>query len=471
MLSLTVTANAGAPYAVGSRTLFLHDESRPFDRVAGIDSGVRTLITEVWYPVEHAAVGSAARRATYGDYVFGDETVHALMMTSTTFFHLTPDTVRPGVTRQQIDAAITDLFHRERGSYADAPMAPGTFPVVLVSHGDAGSRYNMESACEALAANGYLVVAPEHTGNSPFSQVGRDPLLQQPSLSPRYREHAELVKRITDPSGVYGDAALHGQSYSPLRDANGPAAALHQLDAALLERVNDLRTALAWVDASNAEGIWRGRIDTASIGLMGRSFGAATVLAALGLEARFGAGFAVVAPAWPDPRPGLPEDQLIGAGESILLSRRGPFPLLELSKPTLLLNAAEDALIIGLAAAQARSAGTPAPSPEQPHPTLYRSFLASTRPAVWALLPDANHDSPATSGHFWWPDLKPHGYPRVFEPETTYELMSPGAVHAIQQQLAVDFFAAFLRHDESAASRLGHNPWAAAGLQLETRNF
>ena len=43
------------PYAVGSSTFFIYDESRPYDRVGGVDVGVRTLITEIWYPVEHQA--------------------------------------------------------------------------------------------------------------------------------------------------------------------------------------------------------------------------------------------------------------------------------------------------------------------------------------------------------------------------------------------------------------------------------
>ncbi len=82
-------AEADTPYAVGSSTFFMHDESRGYDSVAGIDAGVRTLITEIWYPIEHESVADGAgpyRRATYGDYVFGDAAMHRRMMTQTTFF-------------------------------------------------------------------------------------------------------------------------------------------------------------------------------------------------------------------------------------------------------------------------------------------------------------------------------------------------------------------------------------------------
>ena len=139
----TAQALSGPPFAVGSSTFFIHDESRAFDTVAGIDSGVRSLITEIWYPVDSAvAAAGKQRRATYGDYVFGNRQVHRLMMTETTFFHLTPDTVRDGVTAEEIDAAIEELFLRERQSWVNAPLAAGTsaLPVVVMSHGDAGSR-------------------------------------------------------------------------------------------------------------------------------------------------------------------------------------------------------------------------------------------------------------------------------------------------------------------------------------------
>ena len=207
------------PFAVGSSTFFIHDKSRPYDSVAGVNVGVRSMITEVWYPVDHKTIeanGKALKRATYGDYVFGDKDLHHLMMTQTTFFHLTPDSVVEGVDQAQIDAAIDELFTRPRASYVDAPLASSiaTLPVVVMSHGDAGSRYNMESACEYLAAHGYLVIAPEHTGNSPFSMTGRDPELNT------------LLKEVIpylNEDGTYGSLEQYGQTYTPLiRDRSDP---------------------------------------------------------------------------------------------------------------------------------------------------------------------------------------------------------------------------------------------------------
>ena len=107
--------SATLPYAIGSSTRFIHDESRPFDSVAGVNLGIRTLITELWYPIDHPTIRkqpSEFRRATYGDYVFGNFSMHQRMMTDTTFFHLTPATVRAGVTQDDINLAIKELFYR-----------------------------------------------------------------------------------------------------------------------------------------------------------------------------------------------------------------------------------------------------------------------------------------------------------------------------------------------------------------------
>ena len=59
---------AQAPFAVGSVTRFIHDPTRGYDTVAGVDGGMRTLIAEVWYPVDReilAADPDRYRRALY----------------------------------------------------------------------------------------------------------------------------------------------------------------------------------------------------------------------------------------------------------------------------------------------------------------------------------------------------------------------------------------------------------------------
>lgn len=463
------------PYAAGSSTVFLHDESRPYDSVAGIDEGMRTLITEIWYPIDHEVTASGDYRcATYGDYVFGNRDVHELMMTKTTFFHLTAGTVKDGVSAEQIDDAIEALFHRERSSYVDAPVAESDtpWPVIVMSHGDAGSRYNMESLTEHLASNGYVVIAPEHTGNSPYSMTGHDPAFENDA---DFREAMAGVMPHLSELGTYGSEEQYGQSYAPSAGGRDTLGFLQQLDASLLQRLNDLRVALAELDRMNAEGFAGtapGSLDLDRIGLMGRSFGGATTLLGLVMEPRFTAGFSVVPPGYVDPRPGLPAAALKpSVEESVLLSADGPFPLTTISKPMVLLSGAEDALIIGLSASVAATAGLPVPSVDNPHPLLRQVFESTDAPVVWGMLADSNHASLGVSGGYWRWDLKPNTQARTFDKETEFELVDPKLAHRMQRELALDFFDLTIRKDAGALERLGTNDYADQGLTIELRNF
>lgn len=463
------------PHAIGSTTVFLHDETRPYDSVAGVDEGIRTLITEIWYPVDHAVAESGDyRRATYGDYVFGDRDVHQLMMTKTTFFHLTPDTVKDGVSQAQIDEAIEALFHRQRASYVDAPLAASDsgWPVIVMSHGDAGSRYNMESATEYLAAHGYIVIAPEHTGNSPYSMTGHDPAFGEDA---GFREAMAGVLPHLSLLGTYGTEEQYGQSYAPSSAGRDSLTFLKELDASLLQRLNDLRVALRELDRMNAEGFAgaaAGSLNLDRIGLMGRSFGGATTLLGLVMEPRFTAGFSVVPPGYVDPRPALPADVLAPAGEeSVLLSADGPFPLTTITKPTVLLSGAEDALIIGLGASVAATSGLPAPDADDPHPLLRQSFESTDAPVVWGMLADSNHASFGVSGGYWWWDLKPNTQARTFDSESQFELIAPDIAHRMQRELALNFFDLTIRGDAMALDRLRRNDYDDQGLTIELRNF
>jgi len=186
---------------------------------------------------------------------------------------------------------------------------------------------------------------------------------------------------------------------------------------------------------------------------MGRSFGASTVLSAMPLEHRFLAGAAVAPPSMPDPRRGLPRELLAPAGQkSAILSAEGPYGPGEISRPTLLLAGAEDRLIIGIAAARAKAAGTEMPSAENPFPTLRRAFETATAPVVWAMLRDANHASFGVSGDYWWPHLKPREFPRYFASDTTYRLAEPALAHRIQQEKLLAFFDLFVASRPGAST-------------------
>jgi dienelactone hydrolase len=469
----TVTAGGDTPYSVGSSTVFIHDESRPFDAMAGVNFGVRTLITEIWYPVAHTDIDADSVRATYGDYVFGDRGTHRKMLTQTTFFHLTPKSVRDGVSSEDIDLAIDELFTRPRGSYVDAPIATGSqpWPVIVMSHGDAGSRYNMQTVCEHLASHGYIVIAPEHTGNTPFAMIGLDPALDTQTGDASFREQMVDVAPLLDEHGVYGAQFPYGQSYSPL--VNGFAAeGFADLDRALIERVNDLRAAIDTLEEMNARGPFAKRMDLSNIGLMGRSFGGATTLAGLMLEDRFISGIAVVPPSLADPRSMLPETMLVGPGqESAVLAAEGSFALSKLHKPTMLLSGGEDNLILGMGLQMAKVAGGTMPNPDNPYPILKAAFDSATVPAIMAIVQNTNHASFGVSGPYWWPGLKPDTFPMFFDNDSQYTLLDSEIAHRVQREMALAFFDLTIRGDQSRLEVLRKNPWGQYDTRIEVRGF
>jgi predicted dienelactone hydrolase len=112
---------------VGVRTLELFDTTRP--NVAG--NGPRPVTVEIWYPSTPEAVAGVPR---YVVNLFG------------------------------LDVARTP-------NYRDVARAPGSFPVVLFSHGNAGIRFQSIFLATHLASHGYVVASPDHHGNT-FLDIG-----------------------------------------------------------------------------------------------------------------------------------------------------------------------------------------------------------------------------------------------------------------------------------------------------------
>lgn len=124
------------PYAVGVRTMTFLDDER---ETPGKD-GPRKLVAEVWYP----AAGSA-RDDEKQDYVIYDEL---------------PESLRAGLTPE-------DLGRIETEAVRDAPVYEDVrFPVIIFSHGKGGLRQQSTFYTVPLASHGYVVVAPDHEGDT-----------------------------------------------------------------------------------------------------------------------------------------------------------------------------------------------------------------------------------------------------------------------------------------------------------------
>jgi dienelactone hydrolase len=108
------TLSKRGPHAVGVTTLDVADPQDP----------VRRLPTDVWYPVDAAWLGSEAIC----------EAPHP--------------------------------FAQRHEAFVDAPATGGPLPLVAFSHGNAGLRRQSTFLTTHLASHGFVVVAPDHSGNT-----------------------------------------------------------------------------------------------------------------------------------------------------------------------------------------------------------------------------------------------------------------------------------------------------------------
>jgi predicted dienelactone hydrolase len=115
------TADFG-PFPIGVRTIALFDPSRL--NVQG--TGPRPVTIEVYYPSTSAAVAGVPKDVIK---VLG------------------------------VDVVATPAFR-------DVERAPGAFPLVLFSHGNGGIRIQSFFFAAHLASHGFVVVSPDHHGNT-----------------------------------------------------------------------------------------------------------------------------------------------------------------------------------------------------------------------------------------------------------------------------------------------------------------
>lgn len=113
------------PYPVGMKMMQYEDAAR----LDWTGTKPRPLATAVWYPVEN------------------------------------------GVVEKNWDVGIFRAGKNAMG--AALRQAPAKFPLVLISHGTGGSAASMAWLAETLAANGYIVAAVNHHGNTGFEGANR----------------------------------------------------------------------------------------------------------------------------------------------------------------------------------------------------------------------------------------------------------------------------------------------------------
>jgi predicted dienelactone hydrolase len=214
--------------------------------------GGRTLVTHIWYPIDDATAAGAipviydAGLASLG--LFGIPVSHAIFQSpfgalvdaSST---LPPSGDIPGACPPSpplADPCATSVI-------VGLPISSrGPFPLLMFSHGATVDPHFYVSLTEYLASHGYIVVAPEHTGN-------------------------RLVDNYA--LGLTGlGCGPEALPIRPCRDANTKSA---------VDRPQDISFVLDQVLAGNAS-VNPVAIDASRIGMYGHSFGGYTTLAVAG---------------------------------------------------------------------------------------------------------------------------------------------------------------------------------------------
>jgi dienelactone hydrolase len=236
----TLVLTSVPAYEAGSATFCVRDPSRGFDPTAGMQDGQRLVIVEAWYPIEVAtAQAASAVPAKFGDYFAGDpelllRTERALLETT----GFAPDVVERNM------LLAPEQFEVPRGSFRNAPVATSvpSFPVVLYSHGTLQQRFTNDTMAENLARHGYIVLAPEHTGNDALAPLG--------AFCPDEMQTPGLMPLALNAGGAFDTERREykGQTFDPFFIPGDPPSSgtINPVEVSLtLDRVNDYRAVLA----------------------------------------------------------------------------------------------------------------------------------------------------------------------------------------------------------------------------------
>ena len=170
------------PQPIGTTSVELVDDDRldPYGSVA--ETSPRRVVAQVWYP--SASPPGGMRVPWSADW----------------------DVVAPAIARE-LGLPSWFLSHTRftlSSSTADAIVAPGAFPVVIYSHGWTGFRTIAVNQAEALASNGYVVIAIDHTHGSIATRFADGAVVyHDPTALPEVAEvgeeaYAEAAERLVE---------------------------------------------------------------------------------------------------------------------------------------------------------------------------------------------------------------------------------------------------------------------------------
>lgn len=162
------------PFPVGVTTMMFVDHART-DEATG---GPRSLLTEIWYPATDDARELPKNR--FSDFLLRGTHPALNLALQVAFKTKIPE----------LDVKFQNFAVR------DARVRDGKFPLLLFSHGNGGVRTQSTFWCDHLASHGYIVVSPDHTGNSAVTVVDGKLVLGKPTFRQASAKHRPLDLRF-----------------------------------------------------------------------------------------------------------------------------------------------------------------------------------------------------------------------------------------------------------------------------------
>ena len=149
-----VAPEAIGPYKVGRQVITMTDTARN-----------RPLTVDVWYPASVDATGAASR------YTF------------------------------------TPTIYFDSKAALDAPpiATDGPFPLVVYSHGSGGLRYVASFFTEVLASHGFVVIAPDHTGNTAVDEITGSAVPREENAVNRVNDAQFVITDMLQRNDTAGD--------------------------------------------------------------------------------------------------------------------------------------------------------------------------------------------------------------------------------------------------------------------------
>jgi predicted dienelactone hydrolase len=182
-----------------------------------LPAGDRSLQVEVWYPADAAAAADAAKGQPIAEFVADG-----------------PDRIAFDDLLAKLSPAGKIGTRLQTSSALDAALADGgPWPLLVFSHCHSCVRFSAFSIAEHLASHGFIVAAPDHTGNTLFDELaGNSADIGEEFLKVRRADLGAVIDAMLDAKSSVVPAPLLGMS-----DATRVGALGHSFGAATVGRL------------------------------------------------------------------------------------------------------------------------------------------------------------------------------------------------------------------------------------------